>query len=251
MLTINSNFQQLLEKENIFSFINTSIQQISYNIPDLFQRKEYWLFYYIKDDFWANCASLYRMDIEQDFLGFPLIRKNTRHAIEAFFDFYNLCYDPDYMCVLEQCAGERKDGGKYSKYLYHGRYTIRVKSEIAKIEHGGEFEKYLDIYRQCNAYVHPNVFLDVISVTDIRKKEEILKKFLLTNLELLDISYRLFLYRFNQNMQPLLFACHNRAPYCDCNYCYKKLFNDFQCIVNDPVNPLLTLVNPAPINFQY
>lgn len=101
MLTINSNFQQLLEKENIFSFINTSIQQISYNIPDLFQRKEYWLFYYIKDDFWANCASLYRMDIEQDFLGFPLIRKNTRHAIEAFFDFYNLCYDPDYMCVLE------------------------------------------------------------------------------------------------------------------------------------------------------
>ena len=98
MLCVN---KYLYNYNSIYNFINNSVNLMINDNPNLTSKKEYWLFYFIKEDFYSSLYSIYNVDIDMDFFGFSLIKKNTRHAVEAFLDLYNLCLDPEYLVVLE------------------------------------------------------------------------------------------------------------------------------------------------------
>lgn len=238
MLSVN---KILFDTRNIYNFIDVSIKILVNSVPDLTKTKEYWLFYYIKDDFFANLNSLYNANIDQDFFGFPLIRRNTRHAIESFLDLYNLCEDEKYMIVLEYCAKRHKNAGKYTNYLFKGQFSIQSKCNIA-LSYGGDFKYLIDISRAGNDYVHPNVFVDVIPLNEIDKKKEILNELLNTNLYLLIASYDLILKKYNNNEQPYLRCC----MYNSCRECYRNAQNIFQYCIN---NQLLIDINTMSVTF--
>lgn len=245
MLYVNA---KLYEPKNIYNFIEASITLIINSIPNLTSQKEYWLFYFIKDDFWANWSSLCNANIEQDFLGFPLLRKNTRHAVEAFLDLYNLCMDSEYMTVLKYCARQHKNSGKYTEYLFHNQFSIQSKCKIAIDMYSGErqfFEELVNISRKSNEYIHPNVFVDVISVNEQERKEQILKEMLNANFLLLTNAYKLILQRFYHSVQPQLscLSCYVNGL---CDQCYQMLCNNFNSIINDE---LLINTNWTPITF--
>lgn len=240
MLSVN---KMLYNPNNIYNFINTSVDWMVDNIPDMKASKEYWLFYFIKDDYFANLSSLYNANIDLDFLGFPVIRKNTRHAIESFLDLYNLCMDQDYLQVLKYCAHQQKNAGKYSDYLYRGQFSIQSKCNIAKKMYDRDFQSLVDLSQKSNEYIHPNVFVDVISVNEKDKKKDILKELLHTNIFLLTQAYRLLLKKFNQNMQPHLSCCVNGI----CLQCYQMLYNNLSNLID---TQLLIEICPTPYMFQ-
>lgn len=240
MLSVNN---KLFDNRNIYNFIDVSINILVTNFQGLTATKEYWLFYYIKNDFLSNWMSLYNANINQDFLGFPLIKIHTRHAIEAFLDLYNLYNDDDYKIVLEYCAKKRKNAGKYKNYLYKNMFTIKSKCEIAK-KYDENFERLISTSIDSNNYVHPNVFLDVIPQNDVDKKKSILSSLLNTNLYLLVRSYKLILKKFYNDMQPHLGCCIGG----NCMQCYNNAYNVFYYCIN---NDLLYNINPTPILFQY
>jgi hypothetical protein len=239
MLSVNNG---LFDTRNIYNFVDASINILVNSIPTLTTTKEYWLFYYIKDDFFANWKSLYNANIDQDFLGFPLIKKNTRHAIESFLDLYNLCKDEEYIIVLEYCAKKNNNAGKYSSHLFNGQFSIQSKCNIAKT-YGGDFQYLLNISRDSNDYVHPNVFVDVILLNERDKKEEILTNLLNINFYLLVSSYELILNKYNNNNQPFLGCCMNNI----CYQCYRNAQNAFKYCID---NQLLIDINPIPVAFR-
>lgn len=239
MLSVNN---VLFDTRSIYNFIDASINILVNGIPNLRSTKEYWLFYYVKDDFFANLNSLCNANIDQDFLGFPLIRKNTRHAIESFLDLYNLCEDEEYMIVLEYCAKRHKNPGKYKNHLFKGQFSIQSKCKIAQV-HGGDFQYLIDTSRDSNDYVHPNVFVDVIPLNEIDKKKEILSNLLNTNLYLLVTSYDLILKKYNNNEQPYLRCCTNNF----CRSCYINAQNNFKFCIN---NQLIVDIYPMPVAFR-
>lgn len=106
MLCVN---KKLYEERNIYSFIQASVLQLNRQNPYLIYKKEYRLFYYIAEDFCANMNFLSNYDITMDAFGFPVIKKNTRNAIEAFLDLYNLCCDDMYIDVLMYNAKKRRE----------------------------------------------------------------------------------------------------------------------------------------------
>lgn len=246
MLMINRN---LYNSRNICNFIDASMSYLMKKDPSLRSTKEYWLFYYIKDDFLANFSSLYNADIDQDFLGFPFIRRNTRHAIESFLDLYNLCMDQDYIEVLKFCAKEQKSAGKYKQYIYSGhnshtgQFTIQSKCNIANEMYGANFQELVNIAVESNSYVHPNVYMNTIPMEDRLKKQQILKELLHTNLNLFNQAYILMLKRFNQGEQPCLSCC----IYPNCIQCYNNMYNEFYFCIE---KQLLIEVTPTPINFS-
>lgn len=244
MLIVNRNLYPIPNSGNIYSFIEASINALIAIKPELKlkERKEFWLFYYIKEDYFSNLASLFNADIDFDFLGFPFIRRNTRHAVEAFLDLYNLCRDENYIEVLSYCAGKQKHVKKYGKYCYKGQFTIQSKCNIAKSEHGMDFQKFVDVSKECNAYVHPNTFMETISIYEKEKKEKILKELLNTNFDLLVKAYCLMLDKFNQNIQPYLgcLGCYN-GP--NCYLCYREQYNLFYNYINGQL-----LVSGTPNN---
>ena len=226
MLSVNN---MLFDPKNIYNFIDASINKLLHNMPELRMEKEYWLFYYIKDDFFANWRSLQNVDINQDFLGFPLIKKNTRHAIEAFLDLNNLCHDKDYLIVLEYGSKLCQTPGKYQEYLYKGQFTIQSKNNIAKA-YGQDFQTYIEKASDSNRYVHPNVFLDIIQPNEIDKKRNILCDLLNTNTYLLTEAYKLILNKYNNNQHPYL-GCSN-CVYNQCDQCYQNAYNTFKYCIN-------------------
>lgn len=227
---------------NIYSFIEASMNYLININPKLRETREFWLFYYIKEDYFSNLSSLFNANIDFDFLGFPFIRRNTRHAVEAFLDLYNLCMDENYIEVLSYCAGKQKQVKKYGKYRYKGQFTIQSKCNIAKSEHSMDFQRFVDISKESNAYVHPNTFMETISMYEKEKKQKILKELLNTNLDLFVRAYRLMLEKFNQNIQPHLGCCN--MP--NCHLCYSGEYNLFSSYIN---GQLLIEVSSQPNNF--
>lgn len=241
MLIVN---KMLYQSCNLYNYIEASINRLVNNNLDLTVSKEYWLFYFIKDDFRANFSSLYGTNIDLDFLGFPVIQKNTRHAIESFLDLFNLCNDQDYMEVLKHCAHEQKSTGKYSAYLYKEQFSIQSKCKIAKEKYGADFQFLVDLSKKSNAYIHPNVFVDVISVSEKDKKESILKELLSTNTYLFDYAYRLILKRFNQDLHPYLGCCTKTQ----CIQCYRT---EYEKILTYIDTQLLIEIPQSPYTFQH
>lgn len=246
MLKVNST---LFEPANIYNFINTSITTLYGFIPSLTQSPEYLLFFFVKDDFSANWSWLQYADIDLDFMGFPLIRRNTRHAIESFLDLHNLCIDSNYMSVLKYCSKQDKNAGIYGKYLFDGQFTIQSKCNIAKnnISNCPKYAQYLqklvDEASECNKFTHPNIFLNIISTQDLNKKRHILCNLLNINIELLTNAYSLILKKFYQGVQPYLKCCPNMM----CNQCYQDLITRFYSCVN---NNLLINTTQTTFNFR-
>lgn len=226
MIIVN---EKMYNCKNIGSFIDASIQCVINDIPDLIAKKEYWLYYFIKQDFNANMLSLHNVDVSTDFLGFPMIRKNTRHAIEAFFDLYNLCNDSEYIEVLKYCAKKSCNIENYKKYLYGKQFTIESKY---KMMNNIELQSLLEISKECNAFVHPNVFVNVLSVTDWKNKENILKELLHANVFMLDQAYGLLLKLFFQNKQPIL-GCQNCIMGRQCVVCHKQEYDSYMNCINN------------------
>lgn len=233
--------KDLYNNKNIYNFIDTSIN-ILLNNPqynNIRVTEEYFLFYYIKSDFFSNWMSLYNFDIDLDFLGFPLIQKNTRHAIEAFLDLFNLYKDKEgYMKVLKYYGANKKDChlGKYKESLHNDGFTIQSKSNIA--EKNGmtkeDLEDFINTATVANYYIHPNIFIKIINQDERDEKEKILKNLLNINLKLLDYSYMIIKAKFFNGVQPEL-AC----PFCpyyqckNCENCYKDDLNLFLSIIDD------------------
>ena len=229
MLSVNN---LLFNRNSINYFIGDSINQLINEIPGIREKEEYWLFYFIREDFSANLFSLCGMDIDTDFLGFPVIRKNTRHAIEAFLDLYNLCRDQEYINVLKYCSNKKANGiGKYKNYIHNKQFTIYSKVKIAKEEYDQNFEFLIDIAKESNAFIHPNVYVDVIPVSERIKKIEILKRLLGINIYLLDNGYKLFLNKFHQSLQPYI-GCPGCNRNGKCTLCYRQLYDNFVTCIN-------------------
>ena len=244
----NTNF-------NIYKFINfiNDSTNISLNpqyaqIPIL-NIKEYVLFSYIKSDFLSNFVSLYNYDINLDFWGFQFIHVNTRHAIEAFFDLYNLCKDPAYINVMMYCnkiVKECVDLGKYEKYKNDkGFFTIKSKCDIAE-EKGEKFQRLVHIAAEANSFTHPDVFIDP---PDIDKKIDTLIKLLNVNLYLLDRSYKLIIEKFfNGNVNT--YFCNSNSCIKKCLNCYNLLFNSIADIIKDKNILLVPIPQPQYMYYQ-
>mgnify|MGYP005768404803 CR=1 FL=1 len=245
MSTVINN--ELYSPYNIFDYIDTSINHLINKIPNITGLKEYFLFYYVKQNFFTNWMSLRNFDITQDIFGFPFIHILTRHSIEAFLDLYNLYRDPMYKEVLAYCSKQSVEYvGKYHDYIWNGMFTIQSKFNIAKgVDMGGHlsvkdwFPLYPDlvgIASKCNKYAHPDTYLPII--TDQELKESILRELLITNLYLLTNSYHIILRTVNNGNQPSVSCnqCINplRNPYDNDKYrCVNCLRERFEYIVNN------------------
>lgn len=84
--------------------------------------------------------------------------------------------------------------------------------------------------KESNSFVHPNVFLNVVSSVE---KNKDLKKFLIANVELLSRAYELLLEKYNSSNQPYLNCAHNHYCTRNCSECYKKEINNFTFIVSN------------------
>ncbi len=221
---------------NMLNYIYASIQVLINKDYRILETKEFFLFFYIRKDFEANLRTLYGYDIEEDILGFPVIQRNTRHAIEAFLDLVNLSRDIDYLSVMEYCA--KKSKGCYYHEKYHqilkGSCNIYKKYKIATEMYGESIsQNLLDISSKTNSYTHPNVFINILAANDYNKKYEILRNLLNVCLYTLTSAYKILLKKFNNDIVPDLNCIPCRLG------CFK---NCFQCFT-DEVNKFYNLIN--------
>lgn len=239
---------KILKKEivmhNVYNFIDASINTVLMNNPsclNIAADKKYWLFYFIKDNYRANMEYLNNLDIDNDSFGYIPIWRNTRNSIEAFYDLVNLSENEDYLYVLKYCHanGEEKKELKskikkdYMEYMYRYTFTILSKKKIS-VELFGFNESTLlnSIATKSNDYVHPSVFVDVIPMNDLNKKEEILRNLLKANIYMLKQSYYIFNKVFNQNYQvPLTCMNCNVFPK-NCGECYRLTCLNFDQLMD-------------------
>lgn len=246
MLYLNRDFYA---PNNIVSFVDTSMQVLLTSNPTIISTKEYWLYYYIREDFWANLYSLYNTDIDLDCIGFSVIHRNTRHLIESFLDLVNLCNDPDYISVLEHNAKKGKSLSKYKSYLQKGYFTILSKFKIAtQMYHIDIPKSIMELSSKNNKYIHPNVFVSLLTYRDVNLKIGILKELLNTNLDLFLKSYDCLVKKFNGGTYPHL-NCTNCSMYSNrqCSECFSNESVKFSNLIN---NGLITYTNPTAGNFQ-
>lgn len=234
----------LYQPSNIYNFIEESVNVLLLNNQGLNSQKEYWLFYYIKEDFFANWISLQNYNIEMDVLGFAHIKRNTRHAIESFLDLYNLSKDADYIEVLKYCAKE-KDYNiyKYRNYMYKNQFTIKSKFNIAKC-YKGEFKNFIDITHECNSYVHPNVFIDLPTINNMQVKQDVLKRLLSVNIFVFNEAFKILLNKYNGG-QYVALSCAG-CLYYNCANCHNNIYNNMNNII---CSQLLLSVSPQGYNF--
>lgn len=228
MLVLNQDF---FNPRNIIQFIEASTNVLTYNNREVVAQKEYWLYYYIKEDVTSNLYSLQGRDINLDIFGFSSIKRTTRHAIEAYLDMFNLCSAPEYIEVMKYCSHkESRVTGNYWKYRYNNQYTIQSKARIAKEIHGADFQWLFNISKESNSYVHPDVFVDVIGQDEVARKEAILRELLQVNFNMLTGAYSLLMRKFNNGQQPCLncMGCPTR----NCLSCYKGAASNFQQLLN-------------------
>ena len=230
---------------NILGYINSSIQALINMNTVILSRKEYMLFFYIKEDFTANYFSLYTADIDLECLGFSVLQRNTRHSIEAFLDLVNLSHDSDYLSVMEHCADRNKQYNSKYHSILRGSCNIPKKYKIATQMYNENIPRdLLTISSKTNNYTHPNVFVDILNYNDYDKKLEILRNLLSANLYTLTSAYKLILRIFNNNMTPILTCptCPFPNPYFkNCSQCFLNEEARFQNLIK---NALITYTNP-------
>lgn len=244
-LFLNRDFYS---QNNILTYIESSMQLLLLNNQTITATKEYWLYYYIKEDFVANFYALYNTDIDLDWFGFTVVQRNTRHAIEAYLDLANLVKDTEYLTVLEYCARKGRYNNKYHRYIQGGICGVAVKYKIATQMYNQSFPISLkEIAADNNNYIHPNVFVDIINPNDYNRKASILSNLLKTNLFLFTEAYKLMLQKFNNGIFPVL-RCNlcNIYPQ-NCNICFENEKAKFQNLIE---NALFTYNAPIQAYYQ-
>lgn len=246
MLYLNKDFYS---KRNVLSYIESSMGLVLLNNQSILASKEYWLYFYIKEDFVTNLYALQNTDIDFDCFGFSAVRRNTRHAIEAYFDLVNLVYDSDYLTVLKYCANnkERYDS-KYHKYIHGKLCGVSVKYKIATQMYKQNLPIFLkQIALDSNNYSHPNVYVDIINANEYDKKASILRSLLNANLYVFTEAYKLMLQRFTNGIFPVL-GCNMCNVYPkNCEVCFEAEKARFQNLIT---NALFTYNNPIPTYYQ-
>lgn len=245
MLFLNRDFYS---HNDVLAYIESSMRLVLLNNQSIATTKEYWLYYYVKEDFVANFYALYNTDIDLDCFGFTVVQRNTRHAIEAYLDLANLVNDSDYMTVLEYCAHKGRYNNKYHSYIRGNLCGVSVKYKIATQMYKQSLPVSLkQIAADNNNYIHPNVFVDVISPNDYDQKASILRSLLSANLYVFTEAYKLMLQKFNNGFFPLL-GCNicNSYPK-NCNFCFENEKAKFQNLI---ANALFTYNNPIQTYYQ-
>lgn len=221
---------------NIINFINFDISGMINSIANLRSSKEYLYFFYVKEDVVFNWYSICNSFIDdQNPIDFPIIKRNTRHAIESFFDLYNLLKDPDYYYVLNYNHNNPNLPEKYKKFLYNGRFTIQSKYKIAiekeQVDNLENFQDYFEMAKKCNSAVHPNP--NVLTMTLLE-----LQHILIINFKLLNNAYEVLLRKFNWHP---FFYCSNGQPV---NYqYYLNLYHQFLNCIRDKEKLLVPVSN--------
>ena len=233
---------------NILTYIESSMRLILVNNQTILATKEYWLYYYIREDFVANFYALYNTDIDLDCFGFTVVQRNTRHAIEAYLDLVNLVADSEYLTVLEYCANKGRYNDKYHSYIHGKLCGVPVKYKIATQMYNQSFPVSLkQIAADNNNYIHPNVFVDIISASDYNRKASILRNLLNTNLFVFTEAYKLMLQKFANGIFPVLGCngCNAYPP--NCNACFENEKAKFQNLIT---NVLFTYNTPMQAYYQ-
>ncbi len=134
-------------------------------------------------------------------------------------------------------------------HRFQGALRIGDKDYSVKLtvkEHGKDFQNLLTIAKTCNKYIHPNIYVDILYANDRDTREKKLRELLEANLFMLVESYKLFLEKFNQNIQPCL-KCRGCYGYQQCDECYKnEYYKFFNCIDSQ----LLIESYPGPSYFH-
>lgn len=186
-----------------FQNVYTMIGQIAFNNLQLRQSIEFYIYCLIRDDINASIFPLWGSDIDLNIFGFPVIKRNTRHLIESYFDLFNLIHTDDYSYVLRYCASDWKGKkmlktempDRLNKYLEngHNQFNIYQKCQMA-LDYITEnkpnnsnalnrFENYRKEAQKYNSFVHPN-----ISIPPKQTRQENIKELgdlLLLNAEIL------------------------------------------------------------------
>ncbi len=233
----------------IIGYINASISALLSNNLSMASSKEYWLFYFIRENYLANISSLHGVELNLDCFGFSLIHRNTRHSIESFLDLVNLYSDSSYMTVLEYCAGNKKDvDNKFIPYLHKGSFTIQSKYKIANELFAMQIpDSILAISRRSNNYVHPNVLLNIISPDNINARVSLLKELLEINLYMMTKAYELLIKKFVNGVYPCLGCMNCLYQYNACEQCYRNEKAKMESLIRDGI---LTYVAPAALQFH-
>jgi len=217
---------------NVLNYIDVSMQAVINRLPAILGTKEYLLYFYIREDFNANLCAMFNTNIDIECLGFSVLHRNTRHAIEAFLDLLNLSHDLDYLSVLEHCADRKKRYNSKYHSILQGKCTIHKKYEIATQMYNENIpHELVDISSETNNYTHPNVFIELLTVNDYSKKSELLRSLLNASFYTLINAYVLLLQKFNNNTLPTL-GCCNAFPR-DCMQCFRNEQARFQNLINN------------------
>ena len=217
---------------NVLNYINVSMQAVINQMPAILGTKEYLLYFYIKEDFNANLYALINTDINLECLGFSVLQRNTRHAIEAYLDLVNLSHDQDYLSVLEHCDDRTKRYNPKYHSILQGKCTIYKKYTIATEMHDENIpHELVDISSQTNNHTHPNAFIELLTINDYNKKCEILRNLLNACFYTLTNAYAILLQKFNNNMLPTLGCCN--IPFKNCKQCLMNEQARFQNLINN------------------
>ena len=194
MYYVNPQIQ--FDAHNLLGSYNQVTNYLCMNVPGFHESKEFWLFYYVKEDLAMSMNSLNGQVIDYMYLPYPLIQNNVRHAIEAYLDLYNLTKDQTYMDVLrcnarqitpEVCSDKYRERLEKVKF-----FSLKQKLHIAK-NLGLDFPYDLrQMVNDANSLIHPNTFITPMD-PDYREKWRVLKNLLNIHLELLSQSFRLLL----------------------------------------------------------
>lgn len=246
MMFLNNDF---FMPNGLLSFVDASVQFLLTSEQPTEGTTKYYahlLYCLIREDFGSNLCSLYGWDIDLDSLGFSLIHRNTRHMFEAYLDLSNLLADPDYIDVMKYCAKEIPFyDGKFNKYKGKRQiFDIPSKCKIAEETCSDEIiSEYKDLSRRANQYIHPNVFMEQMSIVEASKKTTILKELLTANLNIFVNAFQKILQLFRNGVQPTL-GCANcmYIPPKPCQSCFNNHVNRFKNLID---NGLITYTPPG------
>ena len=240
MKMINSNLISSLyniSTGHYYSVHNAIVQLMVSTKNELKVEPLYKLFYLINECFTMNLDLLSKTYIDYDILGFAGVKRNTRVAIEAYIDLYNLVVNNDYLMVMKKYNRidfeNTNEQEIYDNYMETNRFNNEYVSKKTKIDiakkngMNAKFADYLsEIYDNYSDYSHPNIF--VIKNYEYVSKEELDNKELIKlNINLLYDSLKT-LSQWTCNKYEYLFEYHHLIM-------HKQLIYDIGILVNNVI----------------
>lgn len=220
----------------IVSFLDASTEQMIYENPSMADDVAYLLYTFVRDDFLYNVLSLSTVQVENDIEGFAPVQRNTRHAVESFFDLVNYGNDEAYYNVMEYCNRNKNvDIRKYIRDLYNDNFTLLSKYQIAMrsaFRDKENFKLYYEFAIDSNAFAHPNVRMGFLGRGEVERKRSILTQLLEINLNLISQAFDVLLLMFHRGYPARLgcYPCKNRRQ--DCYHCFEEEKRQFAWLLH-------------------